>query len=300
MAGDTVPAIRSDIATAGAEYWIGGAWIAGLTVYRRRATGIAEPDPTPGPFSTRPIFVPAVNTARGAEASLRRLTGRWTPWVSLAVSRSEMMALGFGYAAPNDRHRVLQATALLRATRALRVGGAFTVASGAAFTRFVGSHAPCGGTGPACGDTTPTTPVPYVETAGGARAPGYATLDLLLDWTHAYRSWSLAAYLQLRNALETSRRRGELARLASEDAPPHSPADPGALLERAELRRRVRAALEGLSHKERTALLLREEGFGHREIAAAVGTTTGSVGTLVARALAKLARLLDLREGSAP
>ena len=230
MAGDTVPAIRSDIATAGAEYWIGGAWIAGLTVYRRRATGIAEPDPTPGPFSTRPIFVPAVNTARGAEASLRRLTGRWTTSVSLAVSRSEMMALGFGYAAPNDRHRVLQATALLRATRALRVGGAFTVASGAAFTRFVGSHAPCGGTGPACGDTTPTTPVPYVETAGGARAPGYATLDLLLDWTHAYRSWSLAAYLQLRNALDAANAvvyAGSVDRCAAPAPPTRVEARPG-------------------------------------------------------------------------
>ncbi len=127
-----------------------------------------------------------------------------------------------------------------------------------------------------------------------SRPPG--TQDQVKGWLFVVAT-NLA-----KDALKTSRRRGELAHFASKDAPMQSPVDPGALLERAELRRRVRAALEGLSHKERTALLLREEGFAHREIAAAVGTTTGSVGTLLARALAKLARLLDPeeREGAVP
>jgi DNA-directed RNA polymerase specialized sigma24 family protein len=39
---------------------------------------------------------------------------------------------------------------------------------------------------------------------------------------------------------------------------------------------------------------MREEGFSHREIAQAVGTTTGSVGTMVARALDKLSAALAL------
>jgi RNA polymerase sigma-70 factor (ECF subfamily) len=63
------------------------------------------------------------------------------------------------------------------------------------------------------------------------------------------------------------------------------PRDPHAALEAAEARVLVRAALGAVSEKERTALLLREEGFSHREIADAVGTTTGAVGTLLARAL---------------
>lgn len=96
-----------------------------------------------------------------------------------------------------------------------------------------------------------------------------------------------------KDAHKIARRRGELTLLA-EVAAPAGAATPEDLLERAEVRRRVRAALEGLSHKERTALLLREEGFAHREIARAVGTTTGSVGALVARALAKLAERLEL------
>lgn len=74
------------------------------------------------------------------------------------------------------------------------------------------------------------------------------------------------------------------------------PPDPHTALERAETGRRVRAALDRLSAKEQRALLLREEGCTHREIAQAVGTTEKSVGTLLARALAKAARYLDREE----
>jgi RNA polymerase sigma factor (sigma-70 family) len=67
-------------------------------------------------------------------------------------------------------------------------------------------------------------------------------------------------------------------------------------VEREEARERVRRALAALSEKERLLLLMREEGFKHREIAEAVGTTTASVGTLIARALVKLAGQLGLAE----
>ena len=65
-------------------------------------------------------------------------------------------------------------------------------------------------------------------------------------------------------------------------------------VERSDRHRAVRAALDALSTKERTALLMREEGFSHREIAETVGTTTGSVGTLLVRALDKLTAALPL------
>ena len=67
---------------------------------------------------------------------------------------------------------------------------------------------------------------------------------------------------------------------------------PDEAVERDERRRVVREALERLSWKERTVLLMREEGFAHHEIAQAVGTTTGSVGTMLARALQKLSAAL--------
>lgn len=72
------------------------------------------------------------------------------------------------------------------------------------------------------------------------------------------------------------------------------PLDPEKAMEAAERRRAVRCALDRLSEKERTILLMREEGFAHREIAEAVGTTTGSIGTMIARALDRLAADLAL------
>jgi len=70
--------------------------------------------------------------------------------------------------------------------------------------------------------------------------------------------------------------------------------EPDALdaVELAEKQRSVQSMVAKLSTKERTILLMREEGFKHREIAETVGTTTKSVGTMIDRALQKLARYL--------
>jgi RNA polymerase sigma factor (sigma-70 family) len=78
------------------------------------------------------------------------------------------------------------------------------------------------------------------------------------------------------------------SRAPQADAPP----SPHEQLERDERRRLVREMLRKLSSRDRTVLLMREEGFSHKEIAEAVGTTTGSVGTMIARALRKLANEL--------
>ena len=112
----------------------------------------------------------------------------------------------------------------------------------------------------------------------------------------ALRGWLYRAATTIAiDAMRSARRRAALVRDRPERVPMgEAPPDPAAELEREETRRRVREALLQLSEKERAILLMREEGFAHREIAAAVGTTTQSVGTMIARALAKLARHLDL------
>ena len=98
-------------------------------------------------------------------------------------------------------------------------------------------------------------------------------------------------------ALESGRTRSRRWKLLAAGAGRAPHADPlpaaDAALEAAGRTKRVREALLVLSEKERQALLMREEGFAQREIAEAVGTTTGSVGTLIARALDKLARQLE-------
>ncbi|MFQ5705488.1 MAG: RNA polymerase sigma factor [Gemmatimonadales bacterium] len=71
------------------------------------------------------------------------------------------------------------------------------------------------------------------------------------------------------------------------------PPDPQATVEREERCRNVRRLLMKLTPKQRIVLLMREEGFAQREIAQAVGTTTKSVGTMIARALDRLATELE-------
>lgn len=101
-------------------------------------------------------------------------------------------------------------------------------------------------------------------------------------------------------ARESGRTRSRRIRLLQE-APGRAPAgdaplSPDAMLDARERQRVVQQALAGLPERDRTLLLMREEGFSHREIAEAVGTTTGSVGTMIARALDKLAAELRLDE----
>jgi RNA polymerase sigma-70 factor (ECF subfamily) len=99
-------------------------------------------------------------------------------------------------------------------------------------------------------------------------------------------------------ALESARTRGRRERLlaaAPADAPvPNESPRPDAYVEGNERRMHVGAALAALTERDRTALLMREEGFSHREIADALGTTTGSVGTVLARALGRLSAALPV------
>ena len=109
------------------------------------------------------------------------------------------------------------------------------------------------------------------------------------------RSWLFTVATNVvREQGRTRTRRSQLLRRAPTDALHGDTRDPGADAEGADRRRLVRGALAGLSERDRTALLMREEGFSHEEIAAAVGTTTKSVGTIIARALRKLAGELRL------
>lgn len=110
------------------------------------------------------------------------------------------------------------------------------------------------------------------------------------------RAWLFRVATNLvREAGRTRSRRWRILLGSGGRAPMGDPLPaPDEALEGGAARARVQRALQELSSKERMALLMREEGFAQREIAEALGTTTGSVGTLLARALDKLARHLDL------
>ena len=86
------------------------------------------------------------------------------------------------------------------------------------------------------------------------------------------------------------RRAALLDRAAPDELHVGQPRDPEAEFSRRERRRHVQAALATLVERDRVALLMREEGFTHAEIAEAIGTTPKSVGTVIARALVRFAR----------
>lgn len=99
------------------------------------------------------------------------------------------------------------------------------------------------------------------------------------------RSWIFAVATNLirDEARKDARRRRHLTLLASESQDAYAPA-PDEALERAEDRRAARSALDALDERDRSALLMREEGLDYQEIAAALDLAVGSIGTTLARA----------------
>jgi hypothetical protein len=80
-------------------------------------------------------------------------------------------------------------------------GGAATAASGSPFTRFYSrlfERVPCDTVGPGC--LVPGSVPESVEEPNAGRAPPYAAVDLLAEFTWVRRGWELGASLQLRNA----------------------------------------------------------------------------------------------------
>ena len=234
LAGDTIPAVRADIGTLGGEVWLGGGWIGTLHGYLRRSEGVAVPEPAPGPLNgQRPVFVEAVNQARGVEVSLRRIVGWWTASVSYAFAKSDLTAraqtvgLTYTYPSPADRRHAFDATVMARLSSGLRLGAAATVASGAPFSRFL-LGAACDSTQAGC--STQDTAALFIEAPNGERAPAYASLDLLADWSREWRRVRVGAFLQLRNVLLRSNAvtyTGSLEQCTAERPPELMVARPG-------------------------------------------------------------------------
>lgn len=86
----------------------------------------------------------------------------------------------------------------------------------------------------------------------------------------------------LRNQSSSSRRHAELLVSKGGDSDEQASPDEAAVVD--ETRTRVRRAVDRMSERERSLLLLRAEGYSYREIAVALELNAASVGTLLARA----------------
>ena len=112
------------------------------------------------------------------------------------------------------------------------------------------------------------------------------------------RAWLFRVATHLvRDRVKVHRNRERLL----ERTPVHpEPAElPDRVVEREELRGEVRAALDSLDERDRTLLLMREEGFDYRELAEAIGVQTSSIGTLLVRARGRFIEAMDARGQSA-
>lgn len=198
LAGPSIPALRADMATLGLEAWIAPTRVVSINTFARSATGVVTPDPRPGPVydSTRAVLVTGENLAYGVEASVRQVAGPVTGTASYTHTRSGMEAVGLSYVSAAERPHVFDATALVRARPSLRLGAAFTAATGVPFTRTIADEDDCA-LEPGCDPTR----LPWAGEPNGLRSSTYASLDLLADWMTRFGATEVGVYLQIRNVL---------------------------------------------------------------------------------------------------
>jgi hypothetical protein len=197
LAGPSVPALRSDLVTAGLEARPAPGRVITLNTFVRRSGGVVLPNPQPGAVLDRtPTLVEGRNHALGVEVSLRLLTGPVTGSIAYTGTRSLMKAGGLEFPSSADRTHVLNATGMVRPLRSLRLGAAFTAATGVPFTRSISDPSECN-IEPACDPAD----VPWAGPPNANRGPNYASLDLLVDWATEVNGVSVGVYGQLRNVL---------------------------------------------------------------------------------------------------
>lgn len=205
LAGSAAPPIGSTVFSVSTERRFGTSWLANLTVYSRVAEGVAVPDPEPGRYATlRPVFVSAVNRARGVEVSARKIAGRWHGTMTATFNSSRMESRSaisqdlYEYPAASDRRVVVNGTVGFQLTESLRLGGAAAVASGAPFTRFVLQTLPCDSM---VGPCPPHAGFLSIEEPNANRAPTYASASVMGEWRKAFSTWELGVYIRVRNIL---------------------------------------------------------------------------------------------------
>jgi hypothetical protein len=193
------PAARADVWTLGAERWFGDAWLATATGYRRATSGLMIPNPAPGEVTLgRTPDAIASNAAHGVELSVQKLAGRWTGSLGYSFGQSRLTTtpgidqpdgVPVTFPASADIRHAVDVTGMAQVGERMRVGGAFSYASGVPFTQLV------------LADSTRPGVRPRLREPNARRTPTYASLDLMLDYSRTFGSWQVSGYAQLRNAL---------------------------------------------------------------------------------------------------
>ena len=112
------------------------------------------------------------------------------------------------------------------------------------------------------------------------------------------KPWLFAVALNLaRDEGRKDERQGYRLELLKGEALHSAAPPPDEEMETTERRDAVRQALAQLTEQDRSALLLKAEGFSYEEIASALGLAKGAIGTTLARARRRLVEAYQAREG---
>jgi hypothetical protein len=199
-----VPALTTDLATVGAERWLGGGWLASVNAYARRTRGLVTNDPAPGLPEGRSLFVVGGERGQGVEVAARRLVGRTTTTLGYTWARSTIDAGGWRYASPQDRTHALDATVSHRLTPRWRVGGAFSAATGTPYARTVEGYLADDPDAIRFG-FVPGSAFRWVglvrDAPGSRRNPGFFGADLVAEYTRRVRGWQVGAFVQVHSPL---------------------------------------------------------------------------------------------------
>lgn len=193
IAGDSTPPVRAEVGTVGVEYGVDGGFVLSATGFMRHAAGIASPVSEPGWLPGRAPFVPAGQAARGAEVSLRRISGSWTGGIAYSYLHASNEVDGVATPSATERRHLGNLSLFARLPWNLRAGGTFSLASGEPLTRYSWTYR--------CAEVACGHGAPLASGSAVARSPGYRSLDLQAGWSRAVGAGQIDIHLQLRNVL---------------------------------------------------------------------------------------------------
>lgn len=192
LGGRGLPLLAADQASLGLEHWQGESLLLSLNGYARSLTGVlVARQPTDSAEAMLPLtdrLTAAAVRAYGAEASVRKLTGRFTGSVSYSLGRATQRLDALTVRAPGERLGTFDASGMLHLGHA-RFGASYLTMSGAPYRRprFVPAT---GGKYFALADTGAYTPL-YM--------PRFASIGISADWTGHIRHTLITPFFSALN-----------------------------------------------------------------------------------------------------
>jgi TonB family protein len=184
-------------ASVGVEHAISPAFTASVEGFGKWLDGVVTSTPGGRP----PFFVNAQDgRIFGGELMLRlKPSGRFFGFLSYTLMRSERRDEGQSWRFfDRDQPHILNATGVYRLGRGWEVGATVRYTSGTPYTPIVGSTY----------DATADVYSPRIGRQMSARNPAFSRIDLRVQKTWTFSRFSLAAYLDVQNVLNSPNREG--------------------------------------------------------------------------------------------